>query len=185
MIAVATIAFAGCKKDDDMPVLPDIYEIDDAPLYAASNKVWIFGNQTWSDAIQIPECKKTSFENSYTGQQCRNSTSGTNMWYYYNWSYVNTNKDSLCPSPWRVPLVEDFRTLMNNTNSKTLAISWGYGGLADSTSVNNTGSDALYWSSIESSTRRAYSLYFGTGNGVAGLQDSTYKRNGFQVRCVK
>ena len=73
------------------------------PPYAASTKTWTFGEQTWSDAIHIPECNKSSFTERYYETQCRSYTQGANTWYYYNWLYVNKHAARLCHSPWRVP----------------------------------------------------------------------------------
>jgi hypothetical protein len=156
------------------------------PRYAASTRTWTFGNQTWSDAIHIPECNKSSFTRDYDNPQCRSYTEDGKTWYYYNWAYVNQKAAVLCPSPWRVPTVEDSETLVSNTIYNTLSGEWGYGGYAHSTLVSNTGSHAYYWSSTvdSSNTSYAYTLYFAT-NGHVYWDLEHNKRCGFQVRCVK
>jgi hypothetical protein len=193
LIAAAALMFAGCdKKDADDELTPGVNEeIKDAPPYAASKKAWVFGDptwsdaKTWSDAIHIPECNKSSFTDSYTNPQCRSNTDGTNKWYYYNWAYVNQNAATLCPSPWRVPTQSDFLALADAAKAFELISAWGYGGYANGSGMN-TGEYANYWSSTELSggSSNAYYLYFDTGGRVVP-QYTHNKCNGLQVRCVK
>jgi uncharacterized protein (TIGR02145 family) len=161
------------------------------PRYAASTQTWVFGDQTWSDAIHIPDCNKNSFTNSDTEPQCRSYTDGRSIWYYYNWTYVNQHADTLCPSPWHFPSKPDFSNLINNTTHFDLISAWGYGGYASGTSLFDSGSSihvvstyAYYWSSSESSAARAYDLYF-TMDDNAISQHYLNKCHGFRVRCVK
>jgi hypothetical protein len=49
------------------------------PRYAASTTTWKYGEQTWSDAIQVPECDKEDFEASST-PQCRSYTKDGTTW---------------------------------------------------------------------------------------------------------
>jgi hypothetical protein len=183
MIATATMVFVGCKSDDE--ATPNVYEDNDAPLYAASKKVWTFGEQTWSDAIHCPECNKEILESSYTDPQCRSYTENDKTWYYYNWAYVTQNAATLCPTPWHVPSQTDFNTLVSNTNYSVLINAWDYGGLAESSSMDVVSTDAAYWSSTEYSgnTNRAYSLYYYID--YLSVDHGVNKYVGFQVRCVK
>ena len=152
------------------------------PPNAASTLTWVFGDQTWSDAIHIPECNKPSFTDSYDESHCRSYMEGGNIRYYYNWAYVNQNAVTLCPTPWHVPTRSDFDALVGNTNYTTLINDWGYGGRAAGTAVNAAGSYAFYWSATEFDADKAYNLrYFSTGLGVFYYG----KTDGFQVRCVK
>jgi uncharacterized protein (TIGR02145 family) len=157
-------------------------------FYAASAQTWTFGAHTWSDAIQMPECDKTSFEESYTDPHCRSYTEGANTWYYYNWAYVTANAAALCPSPWRVPTQSDFNTLVStlggNSGWQTLYNAWGYGGYASNTSAGDYGFQGRYWSSTQypSDTNDAYFLNYYSGNLYV---PHTNKRGGNQVRCVK
>jgi hypothetical protein len=174
---VLAMLFAGCSDDDDDA---------QTPLYAATIQTWTFGDQTWSDRILCPECNKIPFEESYTNPQCRNYTSGRKVFYYYNWAYVDANKDKMCPDPWRVPTYEDFKTLGSNITSLTFLVNaWGYGGMVDNDqSVSAVNSAADYWSSTENSneTDNAYGFdYF--SDRVLYL--NTDKSLGMQVRCVK
>ncbi|MDR3350202.1 MAG: fibrobacter succinogenes major paralogous domain-containing protein [Prevotellaceae bacterium] len=152
------------------------------PRYAASAKTWKFGNQTWSDAIQIPECNKSSFENSDTAPQCRNYTEDSNTWYYYNWAYVKANAAKLCPSPWRVPSKEDFELMVELTDENNLMSAWGRPGLADDSSVHLVGSLALFRSTTAARTARAYvSHYDHDSMGVL----YTGIHYGLPVHCVR
>jgi hypothetical protein len=160
MMIAAAIAFAGCNKNDD-----------ETPPLAATTQTWTFGEQTWSDAIHCPECNKETFEDSYTEPQCRSYTENGKTWYYYNWAYVNTNKNTMCPDPWRVPIKEDFEMLISNTNAATLTAAWGYGG---SSSECDVSSQAYYWNNAT-----GY-YWYGYGNEI-----DVSTSHGFQVRCVK
>jgi hypothetical protein len=164
------------------------------PPNAASTIIWVIGEQSWSAAIRMPECHKETFKDSDTEPDCRSYTEEGKTWYYYNWAYVNEYKAKMCPSPWRVPTMEDFKKLVSNTNNTTLVDAWGYGGYA---AMSDVSSHAYYWSSTETSsgsnfayylnyyssnTNDAYNLrYYSDSLGVA----NNYKYLGFQVRCVK
>lgn len=160
------------------------------PPFSASTETWTFGDQTWSDAIQISECNKTSFTNTPTNPQCRNYTYEGKTFYYYNWAYVNTNAIILCPSPWRVPTEADFKTLVadlrGNTNvkSKIAAVraAWGTGGFAYDGYDILSETTANYWSSTETGRRGASQLYIWSSETNETFQN---KDCGMQVRCVK
>jgi hypothetical protein len=153
------------------------------PPHAASTNTWTFGAQTWSDAIHIPECNKADFTRSDTEPQCLSYTEGEKTFYYYNWAYVNANAATLCPSPWRVPTKADFEERVSNSSGNTLIDAWIYGGYANGISVNEVSTNAYYWSSTETGNNFAHSLLcYGS---YLRPQDTTYKTNGFQVRCVK
>jgi hypothetical protein len=154
------------------------------PRYAASTRTWVFDGQTWSDAIRIPACDKTGFTDSYTDPQCRSYTLNDNTWYYYNWPYVNENKDTLCPSPWRVPTRPDVTHLAFGTSGNTLVMAWGLAGSVNERSVDNVGHCGLFWSSSETPGEPQYalSLNYSSDNQCYYLPD---KYQGFQVRCVR
>jgi hypothetical protein len=156
----------------------------DTPPYAASTHTWVFGEQTWSDVIHMPRCNKEDFTNSYTSLQCRSYTEGGNTWYYYNWAYVDANKDALCPSPWRVPSRSDMDALMSATNYSTLIGVWGYGGYALDNFISDENSYTYYWSSTKGSRNInfAYYLFYCNDSLLVLVYD---KRLGYQVRCVK
>jgi uncharacterized protein (TIGR02145 family) len=156
------------------------------PPHAASTKIWTFGTQTWSDAIQMPECNKKDFRFSNTKLECRNYDKDGKTWFYYNWLFVEANKTKMCPSPWRVPTKTDMETLKSNSNGGTLADAWGYGGYAaGGDSMRNVNLQASYWSSTEYSSGSPgaiYLIYFGD---ILRVEYDTSKSCGLQVRCVK
>jgi hypothetical protein len=155
-------------------------------FYAASTQTWTFGNQTWSDAIHIPDCNKSSFTNDYYNPQCRSYTESGKTWYYYNWAYVNANAAMLCPTPWRVSTKSDFEILVNYTYPAFLPDHWGYGGYAYGSYVGDVSKQAFYWSSTDYSINAnyAYNLCFDK-TGFVNPQNYDNKYYGFQVRCVK
>jgi uncharacterized protein (TIGR02145 family) len=160
----------------------------DTPPLAASTQTWEFGEQTWSDAIRCPECDKGTFEESLTDSQCRSYTQNDSTWYYYNWAYVDANKATMCPDPWRVPSQSDFVTLANNTTAYALIDAWGYGGFAYGSSMYSVSEGGVYWSSTEGSGggNSASALVYGyvDDRGILGVPRSE-KPGGTQVRCVK
>ncbi|MDR3140948.1 MAG: fibrobacter succinogenes major paralogous domain-containing protein [Tannerellaceae bacterium] len=179
---------AGCSKDEEIkdtaPVVT--YEDDNAPVHAATHKVWVFGDQTWSDAIQIPECNKESFENSETKPDCRNYTQGDTTWYYYNWAYMDAHKDEMCPSPWRIPSKADFVSLIANTDAATLSAEWGYGGFAYGSSMSVVDLGAYYWSStVYNSDPNYYYVYYLYYNSDNLSIITTFRESGFQIRCIR
>ncbi|MDR1197877.1 MAG: BACON domain-containing protein [Prevotellaceae bacterium] len=156
----------------------------DTPPYAASAQTWVFGEQTWSDVIHVsPACSKTSFIDSYTDPHCRNytATDGKTC-YYYNWPYVDENKDEMCPYPWRMPSRSDFETLISNTNSSTLISEWGYGGSVSGGYVDYA-NRASYWSSTENGTNGGYNFSNSSTGGMGVYYTS--KNYGLQVRCIR
>jgi hypothetical protein len=181
LMIAAAIVFAGCSKDDDDDDV-DVDNDNKTPPHAASTQTWTFGEQTWSDLIQMPDCNKETFEDSGTDPQCRSYTEGSNTWYYYNWAYVNANSAQLCPSPWHVPSVNDYRTLVNNMNGATLTAAWGLSGTAMSSAMYLVGQHSYYWSSTDYDINEAYIFAFNSGELTTFHAD---KYTGFPLRCVK
>jgi uncharacterized protein (TIGR02145 family) len=173
-----------CVKDDSVTKPVDV-PLPTTPLHAASANTWTFDSSslTWSDAIHIPDCNKTSFTDSYTDPHCRSYTENGSTWYYYNWPYVNQNAATLCSSPWRVPTRLDFdRIVSDDTGHSTLSSAWGYGGYAYRSSMRGT-SNAYYWSSTENGSSTAYNLRYSSSK--PHVSKIYGKSNGMQVRCVK
>jgi hypothetical protein len=180
------LLFAACSKDVYYQVL-DTYP--DTPPQAASSKAWVFDDQTWSDAIHVPECNKETFEDSYTNPQCRSYKT----YYYYNWPYVDANAANLCPSPWRVPSKGDFEMLTLNFSAAILCAEWGYGG---SSSLHGVDTHASYWaftvpklepnpeneSDLLPDPNNAYLLNYHSGHSDVPYDD---RNKGLMVRCVK
>jgi hypothetical protein len=172
---------AGSSSVENVTAAPAASQNGDAPPYAASARTWVFGAQTWSDAIHLPECNKTSFTNSYTAPQCRSYTSGGNTWYYYNWAFVLQNEPALCPAPWRVPTLADVRAL--KADESTLISQWGFGGYARGGVVKTAESAGYYWSAQQGAPDDAYRLKYHARNVSKYFGER--KKIGMQVRCMR
>jgi uncharacterized protein (TIGR02145 family) len=193
----ATVTFTSSAVKNAAIVMQDA-----RPLYAASAKTWVIGNQTWSDVIQMPDSNDDEFESDdRLSPQSRSYTDGDGTSYYYNWAYVNQRSADLCPAPWHVPTNTDFVALdmalggngANRVNENPTWVreqyiaAWGatYGGSVDrENQVVNRGASAHYWSSMPNGSLTAYSM-IASVNGIVYPQLSHYKVNGFMVRCVK
>ena len=57
------------------------------------------------------------------------------------------------------------------------------GNLNTAGSLNNAGTNGYYWSSAQSSSDNAHSMYFSSSS--VGMGSGNYKRLGFSVRCVR
>jgi TolB-like protein len=153
------------------------------PPHAASTQTWTFGEQTWSDAIQIPACHKTSFINSKYDPQCRSYTDGSTIWFYYNWAYVNKRSAQLCPAPWRVPARADFDLLESAVPADLLVQTWGLGGELYEKALPDPYADANYWASDAASEESGRRCGFTADGRYSQWRNS--KIFGRQVRCVK
>jgi hypothetical protein len=175
----ATVTFAAGTLSKAVSVT----QAANVPTYAASTQTWTFGSTlVWSDAIQIPDCNKSSFTTSDTDPHCRSYTLGDNTWYYYNWAYVNTNAATLCPQSWHVPTYTDFGALSATPDRSILPAAWGYGGYVRGSNVDDVDSHGIYWGSTPNGCCYASSLNFVLGGLI--LYES-YLDYGFQVRCVQ
>jgi uncharacterized protein (TIGR02145 family) len=176
MIAAAV---AGCKKDDEA-------ESVNTPPLAASTQTSTFSDQTWSDAIHCPECNKETFEDSDTDPQCRSYTEDGKTWYYYNWAYVDANKATMCPDPWRVPTREEFNNFVSNTTYSMVTDAWGYGGgVVRDGNASGVSSAFGYWSATKQSDYNsdyAWNVRFEDGHQIL---EYIRRSIGLQVRCVQ
>jgi uncharacterized protein (TIGR02145 family) len=157
----------------------------------AGTNTYACGAQTWSGPVRIADCDHDEFTNDPTAPHCRSDTWNSIKYYYYNWAYVNANKNTMCPYPWHVPSNTEFTTLRNclgtsGANGKYYPESstWGgaRAGYANGSSMDNVGSYGDYWSSTEYNTNNAYYMYFNTSSAYAGNTNKSY---GLQVRCVR
>jgi uncharacterized protein (TIGR02145 family) len=169
------------------------------PPHAASTQTWAIGHQIWSDAIHIPECNKEDFPHSVTDPSCRSYSASGTVYYYYNWIYVDQYANALCPSPWRVPVSDDFAELdialggdgSNRIDEDPEWVNanyinrWGgaYSGYALAEDIGQVGEGGGYWSS-ELNGSYVYFLFFTSDGGIAP-KNYTGKYFGTQVRCVK
>jgi hypothetical protein len=173
----------GCASN---PATGAITVRPDTPPGAVSAQSWYYGAQRWSDNIVASPagCTKTNFLTLSMYQPQYIVFSGR---YYYNWACVDAAKNTLCPSPWRVPSQEDIQTLINNTNAGTLSRDWGYGGYVVRDNQGGLSDYGFYWSSSTSQFDtigdHAWSLVF--NNSSLLILFDEYQINGLQVKCVK
>jgi hypothetical protein len=157
------------------------------PPCAASTQTWSIGSQTWSDRIVCApsECASTStFSNDYftTVAQYMAHTNGR---YYYNWPCAKAASHTLCPEPWRVPLLTDFNTLLANTNSEYMSSNWGYGGAIIPSGLISSDTVGEYWSTSECEEWGEYGgCVFRYGATFTAIS-MYYSSIGEQIRCVK
>jgi uncharacterized protein (TIGR02145 family) len=155
----------------------------------AGCRIWSVGTQFWSEHVRISDCDKTSFTNSNTSPYCRSYEYNDTVYYYYNWSYVNANKNSMCPTPWRVPSVSDFTNLITFLSpSPTINVyypdtsTWGgvTVGYANGSSMLHL-YYGYYWASTESGE-----LAWGLQMSQYSVAVETYERFfGKPLRCVR
>jgi hypothetical protein len=111
------VAFNGAEAYDNKTVLARVQcawrPADPPPPNAASTNTWVLGGLLWSDAIQVTSCNELSLPNDYNTPACGTYGENGDTWYYYNAEYVRSYANQvLCPSPWRVPTVEDRARLL-------------------------------------------------------------------------
>jgi hypothetical protein len=182
LMIAAAIVFAGCSRDDD-----DVDNDNDnkTPPHAASTQTWTFGEQTWSDLIQMPDCNKADFDGGTPDESKPDGRSYTykgKTYYYYSWPYVDANKATMCPSPWRVPTEQDLETFSNNVSAAMVINAWELSGYAMGSSMYSVGMNSNFWSSTETDNSTAVYQSFGRGSRPT---DYDNKHLGFHVRCVK
>jgi hypothetical protein len=171
------VTFNACnenKKKDDHNVA--------APPYATSTKTWVFGNQTWSDAIHIPECNKESFELSATEPQCRSYSYESKTYYYYNWAYVQAYAEKLCPTPWHVPTNIELEYMYKNAPNIMVELAWGFSGLANGWYLSYRDLFGFIGSMTEKNLYTSY--YLGYGNGYKNM-NGVNKNVGLPIHCVR
>jgi hypothetical protein len=157
------------------------------PPNAASTLTWTFeeSNLIWSAPIQISDCNKEDFSDSSTEPRCRSylHTNGT-TYYYYNWPYVNANKTTMCPDPWRVPEKADFDELIAHTTKEALRQLWTPAGFVErSNNPDGIGNNGRMWSATDvAESANAYRLWFDTAKIEI---TASGKRYGLEVRCVR
>jgi uncharacterized protein (TIGR02145 family) len=200
----ATITIAAENLSKTVPVTQRPLE---TPPYAVTTRTWVIGNQTWSDAIHIPECDKTEWETENYEPHCRSYLyRGEHLYFYYNWPYTQENAHILCPAPWRMPTSEDFIALdialggsgqMRMEEADWVANNYltRWGGLQTGYAYGNQmfydGQFAYYWTSTPDSDPNysdyAFHFSFGisSGMGIVRPTISAYRSNGFPVRCIK
>jgi hypothetical protein len=178
----------------------------ETPPHAASTQTWVFGSQTWSDAIQIPECNKADFDggttdepkadcfskthreedtgySDYIGQKYEYDTHKKDRTYYsYSWPYVSQNAALLCPAPWRVPSKQDYIDLSHVANPVTLSDEWGKGTIKGKMTI--TFPEPLEWTSTGDEHNVAYYFIYDRNFDIMDTSAGS-QVHGLIVRCVK
>jgi hypothetical protein len=167
------------------------------PRYAASTKTWKFGDQIWSDWINIPACDHSAFSDSDTKPYCRSYTKDGNTWYYYNWTYVKRNERALCPSPWKVPSLVDLIIFRNWRAAHRFdwVREWGLPGYVMSESLVGVSEKGMMWSTTEAPVPDDAYEFMGIEvwlfadaimyDAVEMVEESGVARVGATVRCVR
>jgi len=171
----------------------------------ATNRTWFVGAQIWSDAVQATACNKTTYNGGSSSpfrSDCRSNIRSNYPGNLFSWCAVTRFHQYLCRAPWRVPDVEDLRTLdlafggtgLNNQNNNTLRNryinDWGavYGGYVNSTGAATNEGQAFYWSrSILMPQQRPIHLHL-SGNIVSPQATFTpvaAPGYGLTLRCVR
>jgi hypothetical protein len=157
-------------------------------LSAASTQTWVFGSRTWSDRIVANPSNCSSTTTLSKPPPSAQYLVGSNGRYYYNWTCVDAAQATLCPYPWRVPLLSDFNTLISalggniQTARDALKAAWEYGGDVGDGTIYGETSRAWYWSLSGSDINGAYGF---TYTSTYILTQINQIAGGFQVRCVK
>jgi prolipoprotein diacylglyceryltransferase len=95
----------------------------------------------------------------------------------YNWFSVN-HSESLCPSGWHVPTINEWRSLINSLGSSDVAE-------RKFDNIFNTGGKASqWWSSTAQDTLQAQSIYLNTET-IGIMFASAAKTTVLSVRCLK
>ncbi|MDR2361480.1 MAG: hypothetical protein LBD91_01990, partial [Prevotellaceae bacterium] len=147
---------------------------------------WTYGPQIWSGILirEVAGCedkrRSSLSSDDYPPAQYYSSGNG----YYYNWTCVNTYATILCPSPWRVPTLSDFNTLLSYTNAATLSSDWGLPGLA-LVDIRYVGTYGRYWSSTGVGDDPVYAYNLQQTRNVSVEVNDTRTYFGFPVRCVR
>ncbi len=175
-----------------------------------SNRVWVIGVHTWSDAVTAKNCKKRSFYGGERGEKktgynadCKQNTIKS-YGDLFSWCAIKRYGDDLCPGGWRVPTTEDFMALSRwlegtprgwNYNKRGQPIDFSYnqfdhpewggtcGGSCDKWGHRySQGRSAHYWTQSESSLDTGMDITFYT---QAMLFTNQTKNNGGTLRCVR
>ena len=143
--------------------------------------------------------------NYYNDDEATYGWSGLKYGLLYNWiavKYIEDHKSELIPG-WHVPTVSEWSALATAVGGSSVAgtklkstTGWSSGngdgsygfaafpaGRKLSSSFNNLGSYAYFWTATEYSSSNAYYRYFDTGASMNS--QGSNKSNGYSVRLVK
>jgi uncharacterized protein (TIGR02145 family) len=111
---------------------------------------------------------------------------------WFTWCMVAYYADILCPSPWKVPTLEDFCWYANgsttdahdNSNITSSDDGWQRGGYASGSSTGSVNAHGNYWSSTPNGMNYGYSARVNTSRFYP--RDLERSRHfGYSLRCVK
>jgi hypothetical protein len=173
---------AGCVSDTTSGTYTVIPPVPPPPA-AASTLTWQIDNQVWSDVIiaEPSQCSSTMTlvpSNTSVPQykKCNNDV-------YYNYRCVSAARNSLCPSPWRVPTTEDALSLMDFSSTPPALFTLGTGGYALYANCPDRSEFHYYWLDQYMMGENSYILRV-LSNASFGYTTMT-KGYGLQVRCVR
>ena len=148
----------------------------------------------------LPSSSTTGFD-SDTGQFMYNGNDTTGAYYSYLTATAGTGASvtsdggqasgSICPKKWRLPTgnasTGEFTALYSayGSNKTNLDAAWSpvYVGYYYGSTLYQSGTGALWWSSTSVSSTRARDLYENASGGI-NPASSGNRRRGFSVRCV-
>jgi hypothetical protein len=152
-------------------------------VYDPFTDTWTCGSQTWSGLLRnAAGCTSMSALSTSNPPPAQYKDNGTTYGYYYNWTCVNDYATTLCPSPWRVPTLTDFNTLVNCTTYDIIIQAWKLPGYADAGRVNHAGSAAWFWAITSVNAANAVDLNIFNGTATVGQGE---KRFGYNAKCVR
>lgn len=180
-----------------------------------SDATWTVGDQEWSDVVLASGANKSTYtgfaqNEIFIPDAIRDGEFGD----LFSWQAVTEFGGSMCPSPWRVPAMEDFVALdialggsgqpqvttVGNREDRYIdewglqwaghAFSMIVGGGTENGGGNNMGNGAGYWSMTEIGGNSSYALHLADNtetNPEYSINPvaNTIKRYGYLVRCVR
>jgi hypothetical protein len=146
---------------------------------------WSCGTQIWSGALRNPaSCSSTTYLSTTSPPPAQYYDRGAGYGYYYNWTCVQENATTLCPSPWKVPEVSDLNRLVSCLGtSNTLINEWGSTQSFKGNQVNYM-TGGTFWSSEQYDDEMAYAFRYGHST-LKNFVCTDAKTVGTYVRCVQ
>jgi hypothetical protein len=162
-----------------------------------SSTTYSVNGLTLSSPVTVTWCNTrtySSFDGGSSGAykaECAQNYYSTSNGNWFSWCMVVQYASQLCPSPWRVPTLEDHCQIVNGSPSScgdksgTINGSYGYThtGYVLGQAYYRGGTDGYQWSSTENGADDAWLLYY--RSGVTGPRSYMRKRVGAALRCVR
>ena len=204
---IVAITEDGNKRDTSAIMVHFIEETDswDTEVLGmasfATNRIWVVGSQVWSDAVQTDFCSnKTTFDggiaygmNAESRIDCRSNPNRNGD--LFTWLAVYELREKLCPHPWRVPTMQEFRTLdtalggtgwaQDNPPHRNLYFAWGaeFNGFSRADGTFD-GTGVYYWSqsNISIGLGSAFTIF---RDGMVLAFPHFPTAYGISLRCVR